>query len=114
MTLVKRWAKPLPEKFGKKPAEIERYLKHINEAHLPPPRGPPQYCRNSLEFSEDHIDEECPVIQYLLEALLSNSDRYEVVAALNFLKHQHYDQLKAVCPFLTPDNEPGSFYIRVK
>ena len=52
--------------------------------------------------------------QYLLEALLSNTDRYEVVGALNFLKHHYYDDLKRVCPYLTKDREPGSFYMRVR
>jgi hypothetical protein len=51
--------------------------------------------------------------QYLLEALLSNTNRYEVVAALNYLKHHHYDQLSKVCPYLTNDREPGSFYFKV-
>jgi len=52
--------------------------------------------------------------QYLLEALLSNTDRYEIIGALNFLKHHHYDDLKKICPYLTPEREPGSFYIRVR
>jgi len=52
--------------------------------------------------------------QYLLEALLSNTDRYEVVAALNYLKHHNYEDLKNVCPYLTPERDPGSFYIRVR
>jgi hypothetical protein len=50
--------------------------------------------------------------QYLLEALLSNTNKYEVVAALNLLKHKHYSELKKVCPFLTKDREPGSFYFK--
>jgi hypothetical protein len=52
--------------------------------------------------------------QYLLEALLSNSDRYEVVAALNWLKHNHYEKLATVCPYLTNEREPASFYLRVR
>ena len=52
--------------------------------------------------------------QYLLEAMISDSKRYEVVAALNHLKHTDYDDLAAVCPYLTPDREPGSFYIRIR
>jgi predicted O-methyltransferase YrrM len=52
--------------------------------------------------------------QYLLEALLSNTEKYEVVAALNFLKHHHYDDLLRVCPYLTADREPGSFYFKVR
>lgn len=52
--------------------------------------------------------------QYLLEALLSNTDRYEIIGAINYLKNNHYEELKAVCPFLTPQREPGSFYLRVR
>ena len=52
--------------------------------------------------------------QYLLEALLSNTERYEVVGAVNYLKHHQYEELRAVCPYLTAEREPGSFYIRVR
>ena len=52
--------------------------------------------------------------QYLLEATLGNSSRYEVLAALNLLKHDHFEQLKRVCPYLEQDREPGSFYFRVR
>ena len=52
--------------------------------------------------------------QYVLEALLTGNKSLEVVAALNFLKHKHYSELHRVCPYLTPDREPGSFYFRTK
>ena len=52
--------------------------------------------------------------QYLLEALLGNSARYEVVAALNLLKHEHYPELKRVCPYLENHHQPGSFYFRIR
>lgn len=52
--------------------------------------------------------------QYLLEAVLANTARYEIVGALNFLKHHHYEALKKACPYLTPDREPGSIYFRVR
>jgi hypothetical protein len=52
--------------------------------------------------------------QYLLEALLSNTSRYEVIAAVNFLKNNYYNDLKNVCPYLRNDRQPGSFYIKVK
>lgn len=52
--------------------------------------------------------------QYLLEALLSNSERYEVVAALNYLQHTDHDHLAAVCPYLGKHQEPSSFYFRIK
>jgi hypothetical protein len=51
--------------------------------------------------------------QYLLEMLLSNTGRYQVVAALNFLMHSNYEALSQVCPYLNPDGEPGSFYFQV-
>lgn len=52
--------------------------------------------------------------QYLLEATLGNSARYEVIAALNRLKHEHYPELQRVCPYLEREYEPGSFYFRVR
>jgi hypothetical protein len=51
--------------------------------------------------------------QYLLEVLLSNSMRYTIVASLNHLKHSYYDELKAVCPHLPINGEPGSLYFKV-
>jgi hypothetical protein len=52
--------------------------------------------------------------QYLLEALLADKTRYEVIAGLNYLKNHHYERLKSVCPYLSPEREPGSFYIRIR
>ncbi len=50
--------------------------------------------------------------QYLLEAFLSCNPRFQILGALNFLKHRHYDRLAACCPFLTREREPGSFYFQ--
>lgn len=50
--------------------------------------------------------------QYLLEAFLSNNNEWEVLAGINWLKCNHLDLLKDVCPFVTSDREPGSFYIQ--
>ncbi|WP_431236996.1 class I SAM-dependent methyltransferase [Mycolicibacterium aichiense] len=50
--------------------------------------------------------------QYLLEAFLTSNSDWKVIGALNFLKHHHYDDLKATCLFLSEDREPGSFYIQ--
>jgi Methyltransferase domain len=52
--------------------------------------------------------------QYLLEAVLSNTARYEIIASLNLLKHDHFQALQQVCPYLTINDEPGSIYIRVR
>ena len=51
--------------------------------------------------------------QYLLEALLTDTNKYEIVAALNYLHHKHYETLKRVCPYLDQSREPGSFYFRI-
>ena len=50
--------------------------------------------------------------QYLLEAFLTNNREWKIIGALNYLHHNYYDQLHAVCPYLTRDREPGSFYIQ--
>lgn len=50
--------------------------------------------------------------QYLLEAFLSHNEKWQIVGALNYLHHNHYDALKRVARFLSPDREPGSFYMR--
>jgi hypothetical protein len=50
--------------------------------------------------------------QYLLEAFLSQNDKWKILGALNYLHHNHYEKLKPVAPFLTPDREPSSFYIQ--
>ena len=52
--------------------------------------------------------------EYLLECLLSNNQRYEILGALNFIKHSHYSKLKKVCPYLNKNREPGSVYFKVK
>jgi hypothetical protein len=66
---------------------------------------PDQWVRNEVKMWNE---------QYLLEAILSYTDRYEVVAALNYLRHAEYERLAKVCPYLTRDREPGSFYIRIR
>ena len=44
---------------------------------------PEKWVRDGVQFWNE---------QYLLEATLGNSDRYEIVAALNLLKHDHHDK----------------------
>lgn len=51
--------------------------------------------------------------QYLVEALISDTNRYEIVGALNYLKNSHYEALHSVCPYLSKDSEPTSFYLKV-
>jgi len=49
--------------------------------------------------------------QYLLEAFLTQNKEWSVLAAVNLLKHRHYEELQKVCPYLKRTNEPGSFYM---
>lgn len=53
--------------------------------------------------------------QYLLEAFLTNNPDFEVLAALNFLKHRHPAALSTACPILAEEieaREPGSIWFR--
>jgi predicted O-methyltransferase YrrM len=50
--------------------------------------------------------------QYLLEAFLSHNDSWKIIGSLNYLHHNHYERFKQICPFLSPEREPGSFYIQ--
>ncbi|MBA2517592.1 MAG: class I SAM-dependent methyltransferase [Solirubrobacterales bacterium] len=54
--------------------------------------------------------------QYVLEALLVNNARYEVMLGLNQLFHDERRALMSAFPVLGahPQKEPGSFYFRVK
>lgn len=51
--------------------------------------------------------------QYLLEALLTNTKSFKIIAAVNFLKHNHFTHLSAKCPILKMEisREPGSFWL---
>ena len=51
--------------------------------------------------------------QYLLEGILSNSNRYEILLSLNLLKNKYFSNLKKACPFIGDEHEPGSIYLRV-
>lgn len=50
--------------------------------------------------------------QYLLEAFLTHNSEWKIIGALNYLSHNYYEKFSSVAPFLTPEREPGSFYIQ--
>lgn len=52
--------------------------------------------------------------QYILEAFLTNNSEYEIIGAVNYLKHHYYGRIKEKCPMLSEENEPGAFWIRKK
>lgn len=49
--------------------------------------------------------------QYLLEAFLTENKSWEILLALNMLKHERYSSLENVCLTLEKVHEPGSFYM---
>lgn len=69
--------------------------------------SPANYPENWLKHRVKFWNE-----QYLLEAFLTQNKEWKLLATLNFLHHSHFDALKSVAPFLTPDREPGSFYMQ--
>jgi hypothetical protein len=52
--------------------------------------------------------------RYLLEAFLSFNTSFEVLAALNYLSHEHRAALTDACPLLVKERaaDPGSFWMR--
>jgi Methyltransferase domain len=50
--------------------------------------------------------------QYMLESFLSCNRDWKILGAVNALHHTHYELLKERCPWVKPEQEPGSFYIQ--
>ena len=69
--------------------------------------SPKNYLKQWLQHEVKFWNE-----QYLLEAFLSHNNSWKILGSLNYLHHNHYDKLNSVAPFLTPEREPGSFYIQ--
>jgi len=49
--------------------------------------------------------------QYLLEAFLTSNRDWRVLCAASYLHHNFPAELRAVCPYLTPDRQPASIYL---
>lgn len=51
--------------------------------------------------------------QYLLEAFLSCNKDFRIIGALNFLKHNYFQEISKCCPILKmePYREPGAFWM---
>lgn len=64
---------------------------------------PDEWLKNEVRFWNE---------QYLLEAFLSDNANWRILGALNYLHHNHHQLLKSVARSLTPEHEPGSFYIQ--
>lgn len=77
---------------------------HIHDIFTPKDY-PKQWLVNENKFWNE---------QYLVEALISNSSKYDIFLSLNYLKNNFYNKLKRICPYLTKKHEPGSFYLKIK
>jgi len=75
---------------------------HVHDI-FSPRNYPAEWLRDEVRFWNE---------QYLLEAFLAHNGEWEIVAALNFLQHAHPEKMKKVCPYLSGEGEPGSFYLR--
>ncbi len=76
---------------------------HIHDIYTPE-NYPNDWLKKEVRFWNE---------QYLLEAFLSLNKEYRIIAALNYLKTNHYNLLIEKCPMLNqfPNKEVGSFYI---
>lgn len=75
--------------------------------HLHDIFSPKNYRKEWLEDKVVFFNE-----QYLVEAFLTHNPAWKIIGALNYLHHHHPDELKSAAPFLTPGDEPGSFYMQ--
>ncbi len=75
---------------------------HIHDI-FSPNNYPVQWIQDEIRFWNE---------QYILEAFLSHNGNWKIIGALNYLHHNHYEKFSSVSPLLTPEHEPGSFYIQ--
>ena len=75
---------------------------HIHDI-FSPRNYPEEWLRDSVKFWNE---------QYLLEAFLTHNSSWQILAALNYLHCNYYNELKPAAPFITRDRRPGSFYIQ--
>jgi len=66
------------------------------------------------DYLDEWIDEDVRFWneQYLLEGFLSFNSSFKIIAALNYLHHNFFNELSEKCPMLTIEREPGAFYIQ--
>jgi hypothetical protein len=79
-------------------------LIHLHDIFTPRDYHPAWIAKKGIFYNE----------QYLLEAFLSMNREFRVIGALNYLAHNHPDELAAACPVFGKqrrEREPGSFWI---
>lgn len=84
------------------PSLNEGVIVHVHDV-FSPKNYPKHWAQDKVLFWNE---------QYLLEAFLSHNSCWQVVGALNYLHHNHYEELKSVAPLLSPERDPKSFYMK--
>jgi len=100
--VIKPWGDVLFEYLELLPTLKKGVIVHVHDI-FSPRNYPRQWLEEEVKFWNE---------QYLLEAFLSHNHGWKIMCALNYLHHNHYEELEAAAPFLTPDREPGSFYLQ--
>ena len=79
-------------------------LIHVHDIFTPR-EYPEEWLRNERRLWNE---------QYLVEAFLAYNTEFEMILALNWLKHHHFEALAAACPMLAlhPQYEPRALWFR--
>lgn len=88
------------------PTLAKGVLVHVHDVHTPRDYPAPWLREERRLWNE----------AYLLESFLAFNSDFEIISMVNWLKHNHFAKLAAVCGHMKdfPDCEPGSFWFRRK
>jgi hypothetical protein len=77
---------------------------HVHDVFTPHDYPPEWIINNHTLWNE----------QYLLEAFLSNNSDFQIIGALNYLKHEFRREFDTACPNSgkAAEDEPGSFWLK--
>ena len=91
--------------------DIKVFRDKVNGFDAPLPEGQRTYTYSDANFTIAQRPLQ-KYEQYLVEAILSNSNSFEVLLSLNHLWHTNPNEVKKVCPYIDDKREPGSLYLR--
>jgi hypothetical protein len=100
--MIKRGGDVLHEYLQILPSLNKGVIVHIHDIFTPNDY-PSEWVSNYLRFWNE---------QYLLESFMTNNSEWSVLMAVNYMQHNHYNNLEDSCYNLEKSREPGSFYIQ--
>lgn len=102
--VIRPWGDVLREFHEIIPRLRPGVLVHVHDIYTPRDY-PERYLRQERRLWNE---------QYLLEAYLAFNSRAQIICALNWLKHNHFELLAKACPVLgrQPGSEPGAFWFK--